>query len=234
MRLGTVWRRSVVVRRWVGGFLRKVVEFFCEVCSVPPEFLHRCQTRESYIAVAELLAALVPLIRHLPLVLGALVASHLDSMTAICALVKGNCKAWDLANPSMVYHALLTSARANAWFEWVPTASNPADGGSRVGVLCGVAKALNIPLTVVPFPECLFGWLESGPIDVLAQMRKVDGTAVGLQWRNRAAMERGSSRESPPGMSPASPLLSWDSHNPLQPPGAQDAIGCNVMQCNAM
>ena len=143
---------------------------FGEVCFVPPEFLCRCQTRESYIAVAELLAALVPLIRHLSLVKGAFVTSHLDSMTAICALVKGNSKAWDLANVSMVYHAVLTSARANTWFEWVPTASNPADGGSRVGVSCSVARALDIPLTIVPFPECLFDWLESGPTDVLAQI----------------------------------------------------------------
>ena len=142
---------------------------FGEVCFVP-KFLHRCQTRESYIAVAELLAALVPLIRRLPLVMGAFVTSHLDSMTAICSLVKGNSKAWDLASLSMVYNALLTPARANAWFEWVPTASNPADGGSRVGVSCSVARALDISLNVVPFPECLFDWLESGPMDILAQM----------------------------------------------------------------
>ena len=162
------WQRSAAQMSW--WIFAEGRAAFGEVCFVPPKFLHRCQTRESYIAVAELLAASAPLIRHLSLVVGAFVTSHLDSMTAIFSLVKGNSKAWDLASLSMVYHALLTSARVNAWFEWVPTASNPADGGSRVGVSCSVARALDIPLNVVPFPECLFDWLESGPTDILAQM----------------------------------------------------------------
>ena len=38
------------------------------------------------------------------------------------------------------------------------------------GVSCSVARALDIPLNVVPFPECLFDWLENGPTDILAQM----------------------------------------------------------------
>ena len=70
---------------------------------------------------------------------------------------------------------------------------------------CGVAKALDIPFHVVPFPECLFDWLESGPIDVLAQMGELLKRRVRLQWRKDGGNGEVQQQGSPPGMSQAPP-----------------------------
>ena len=52
-------------------------------------------------------------------------------------------------------------------------------------------------------------WLESGRIDVLAQMGELLKRRRGCNGEEMVAMERFSSSWSPPGMSPAPPLLRW-------------------------
>ena len=42
-----------------------------------------------------------------------------------------------------------------AWWEYVPSASNIADGGSRTGVRDPVAASVGIALTQLPFPAAL-------------------------------------------------------------------------------
>ena len=49
-------------------------------------------------------------------------------------------------------HLLLTSLRVTSWWEHVDTHANPADGGSRQGTSCKLAKRLGIPLEWVKFP----------------------------------------------------------------------------------
>ena len=78
----------------------------------------------------------------------------LDNMSGLCALVSGSCKAPDLAGLASGLHLGLAKHSVWAWFEFVDSASNPTDGGSREGVTDDMARRFGIPLRPVSFP-CL-------------------------------------------------------------------------------
>ena len=113
---------------------------FGHVCHEPPSFWKLCQQRETQIVMAEILAALLPVPLHPSLCVNAAVTAHVDSIAALAYLVQGNSKSADLAHAAMIYHCILAASQASAWFEWVPSLSNPADGGSRVGTPCRLQK----------------------------------------------------------------------------------------------
>ena len=97
--------------------------------------------------MAEILAALLPVLLHPSLCVNAAVTTHVDSVAALASLVRGNSKSTDLAHTAMIYHCIPAASQASAWFEWVPSLSNPADGGSRVGTQCRLAAEMSMPLT---------------------------------------------------------------------------------------
>ena len=67
----------------------------------------------------------VILFRSVPFVLGLLVLGWVS----LCAYV------YDVSHIAAVTHLSLASLGAREWIDWVDTASNPADGVSRAGVL---------------------------------------------------------------------------------------------------
>ena len=55
----------------------------------------------------------------------------LDNQSVLMSLVKGGSGAVDLSHLSLITHATLLTIEALAWWEYVPSASNAADGGGR-------------------------------------------------------------------------------------------------------
>ena len=64
-------------------------------------------------------------------------------------------------------HLLLTSLRVTSWWVHVDTHANPADGGSRQGTSCKLAKRLKIPLEWVKFPFVPACMAAAGPTEWL-------------------------------------------------------------------
>ena len=85
-------------------------------------------------------------------------------------------------------HLLLTCLRVTSWWEHVDTHANPADGGSRQGTSCKLAKRLGIPLEWVKFPFVPACMAAAGPTEWLkffkSSTQPRDGfQAVSNLWR---------------------------------------------------
>ena len=119
-----------------------------------PSHLHAFQERKTQIMAAELFGPLLALLLDFKGLEHTAATFFLDNMSGLCALVSGSCKAPDLAGLASGMHLGLARKSVWAWFEFVDSASNPADGGSRVGIEDDLAKRLGVPLRMVPFP-CL-------------------------------------------------------------------------------
>ena len=59
--------------------------------------------------MAEILAALLPVLLHPSLCVNAPVTTHVDSVAALASLVRGNSKSTDLAHAAMIYPGCLPS-----------------------------------------------------------------------------------------------------------------------------
>ena len=79
----------------------------------------------------------------------------IDNMCALSAFVLGGSTARDIAHFALAAHSFCTHARLLPWFEFLASASNVADGGSRHGVADQIAPRLKIQLSEVPFPTFL-------------------------------------------------------------------------------
>ena len=58
----------------------------------------------------------------------------IDNEGGCSSLIRGSTSAQDVSCFIHAVHALLTSVNCRAWFEWVDSESNPADGLSRLGL----------------------------------------------------------------------------------------------------
>ena len=74
-------------------------------------------------------------------------------MGVLHAIVNGTCDALDLSACVNALHIRMAELNAVSWWEYVPSPSNIADGGSRVGVDCPSARAMGIPLKIVQLPN---------------------------------------------------------------------------------
>ena len=132
-----------------GGSSRKDSSHGGQTCRVPKSFLQSCRMLKAYIALAELLAACTPMFLYPKLFVGASITSHVDSMT-------GASRSPELSHSSTAVHCLLSLLHASAWWEWVASSSNPADGGTRTGTQDNVAKTLGVEIQETDFPSLLF------------------------------------------------------------------------------
>ena len=139
-----------------------------QTCRVPESFLQCCRVPKAYIALADFLAAGTPIFVYPELFVGASITPHVDSMTALSSMVLGASRSPELARFSTALHCLLSLLRASAWWEWVPSVSNPADGGTPTGMQDTVAITLGVELREIEFPPLLFELMESGPSETLA------------------------------------------------------------------
>ena len=87
--------------------------------------------RKQYIGQLELLAAVAAYTTFPELLRGRRVIHWIDNTSALSALTKGYSGVPDSARLVHLFHAWNAGARAQVWFEYVPTDANPADKPSR-------------------------------------------------------------------------------------------------------
>jgi len=138
------------------------------VADVYPHDLTAFTARKTQIMAAELFGPLLALLMDFEGLDHTVATFYLDNMSGLCALVSGSSRAPDLAGLASGMHLGLARRSVWAWFEFVDSASNPADGGSRVGVQDDLAWQLGVPLRMVPFPYMPPAFPRPKPQDWLA------------------------------------------------------------------
>ena len=122
------------------------------VCMIPQWFLGLLPRRGSQILVAELIAPMVMIFhehRHLKGTSGIV---FVDNMAALCALATGASKVADVDALSFASRLWLLKIACDLWYEYVASASNISDGGSRIGVQDKLAASAGISFREVSFP----------------------------------------------------------------------------------
>ena len=76
--------------------------------------------------------------------------NFVDHMGVIHVIVNGASSQVDLGAMALGLHRRLAQLRTSVWWEYVPSPSNIADGGSRVGITCPMAAEVGIKLRLVP------------------------------------------------------------------------------------
>ena len=109
-----------------------------------------CQ-RATQIAIGELLAVCLAFGCFPHVLKSSSAIAFVDNMSVIHIAVNGAAKHADLSSFTHALHHRIALLNTDVWWEYVPSASNIADGGSRVGVACDMAAAKNIPLREIPF-----------------------------------------------------------------------------------
>ena len=121
------------------------------VCDVPPGFYNMVLPRKTHISMGELLAVcLIPRFFK-EYIQNASNISFIDNMGVIHSIVNGAARAIDLGVVTHALHRKLANLKADFWWEYVASASNISDGGSRIGITCPLAKEAGIHLTYVDF-----------------------------------------------------------------------------------
>ena len=99
------------------------------------EFMDALLPRKTQIFAAEAIAVLTALV----LLPGQFAQRELlwfiDNESAVSSLIRGGSKAQDVGHLAAATHLALIEEQCTAWFEWIDSDSNPADGLSRDGLL---------------------------------------------------------------------------------------------------
>ena len=140
---------------------------FGRVLDVPVWFIDVLHLARRTSLVTELVAALLPLLLYPGLFKRTAVTFFLDNQSALMSLVKGGSRAVGLNHLSMVTHATILTREALAWWEYVPSASNAADGGSRTGHRDALARTLGVPLVQKVFPQFMLDIMRMSLVEVV-------------------------------------------------------------------
>ena len=136
---------------------------FGRCLDIPPSFGECCTPRETQIMMAELVAPLIA-IRSFPALFEGRAATFFnDNVAAVSALVLGASRAQDLSCLGLAFNLIAHSLSATCWHEWVPSASNIADDGSRRGAAETTAQAMGIAVSPQPFPPDISQLLRTSP-----------------------------------------------------------------------
>ena len=128
------------------------------VSVIPWQVLKMFKNRATHIAQGELFAPFLAILTNLKDAIGQHLLVFCDNLGILSAAVLGRSSVLDMNSLLTGLHLLLTSLRVTSWWEHVDTHANPADGGSRQGMSCKLAKRLGIPLEWVKFlfvPACM-------------------------------------------------------------------------------
>ena len=129
------------------------------VYDVPVEFWGRCQERKTQIVMAEALAVVMMLLDGLHCFEGHAMTAYVDNLAALCGLVVDYSGIGDLSSIYLAVARRLGQLDIASWYEWVPSDSNVADGGSRVGISDPCAAKLETQLSQGIFPQNSLGLL---------------------------------------------------------------------------
>ena len=122
------------------------------VWDLPSEWLAVLQPRKTQIAIGEFLAVYLALFYFGDALACAAPISFLDNMGVLFAIVNGASPSRDMASLAFGLHLQMAKLKAHTWFEYVASASNCSDGGSRDGIHCKLAAKLGIELTCKGLP----------------------------------------------------------------------------------
>ncbi len=125
-------------------------------CVVPEQQVALWKQRRTQIFPAEVFAVALALVVAEPYFLDSDVLVFIDNEAAVASLVKGNSAEPDIEEMVRRVHWDCYVNSTRAWFEWVDTAANPADGLSRAGVEDEWTKSQGWILSDTPFPSHRF------------------------------------------------------------------------------
>ena len=120
---------------------------------VPQDFLASLPDRVTQICVGEALGPLLALIHEGEALKGSLPIFFIDILAVLSCLIMGRSRELDLGALTFGAHLRLFHLGASPWWEYVRSAANLSDGGSRAGVTDPIAAAFGIPLRSLPFPD---------------------------------------------------------------------------------
>ena len=98
------------------------------------EFLATLFPRKTQILAAEAVAVLTALVVAPELLSGREVVWFVDNEAALSSLIRGTSRAEDVGHIAACTQLAMIEHFCTPWYEWVDSASNPADGLSRDGV----------------------------------------------------------------------------------------------------
>ena len=99
------------------------------------EFVDALLPRKTQIFAAEAIAVLAALVLLPDLFAHKELLWFIDNESAVSSLIRGGSKAEDVGQLAAATHLALIERQCAAWFEWIDSDSNPADGLSRDGLL---------------------------------------------------------------------------------------------------
>ena len=126
------------------------------VIDVPESHSSKLVTRKTHIAFGELLAFAMAVFFFPHVLQQRSTIAFIDNMAVIHQLVNGATREYDSGGLTHALHHRFVALQMQNWFEWVPSPSNLADGGSRKGSTCELALEAQVTLNVSecpPFPE---------------------------------------------------------------------------------
>ena len=77
---------------------------------------------------------------------------NVDNMGVVCGLVSGSSSTEDFGAILTAFHLAMAARGSALWIEHVDSGANVADGGTRMGAGCPVARALGVDLPTVEVP----------------------------------------------------------------------------------
>ena len=138
---------------------------------VPDHVLQSFQERSTYIAQGEAFGPLLAVHFHADV----LACSHniffIDNLGVLSALISGRARIADFGFVIHAFHLSIAHLRSTCWFEHVESPANPADGGSRVGAACPIARQLGIELRRYQFPTWPKDVLRASPSEWLNHLQ---------------------------------------------------------------
>ena len=123
------------------------------VCLAPPWLFPLLCKRKIQFVVGEIVAAYFAFLLFPAVLAESSVVGFVDNMGVIHTVVNGASTAVDLGSISTALHRRTVQLKCKVWWEYVASASNISDGGSRTGVACEVSRAAGISLREVDFPR---------------------------------------------------------------------------------
>ena len=136
------------------------------------------EARQTQIMAAELLGPFIALLYGNAFLSDMQVNFFIDNMSGLCAIVKGASRREDLAALANGLWFGLATFRIEAWFDYVETESNCADGGSRDELSDPWAASLGLPLRQLP------------PLHLPANFPRTQPSGWANWWRDARTLSR--------------------------------------------
>ena len=135
---------------------------------IPSSFWECCLPRKTQIAMAELIAPIIALRSHPEVFTDRAATYYIDNVVAVSALVLGASRAADLSKMGLAFSCMSHKLNFPHWIEWVASASNAADDGSRKGAAESTARSLGIPVSGSNFEQAwLRDILQASPAEIV-------------------------------------------------------------------